>query len=282
MAQNSTEVIENRNSIGNNESINGDGSKSTLNGMIGKEKFECEKSGLPIQSLNCPNGIYEESQKIIESIFTLTTEKTSKVIGFVSSKPLEGTTTIASIISLMILKRQNGYFDPYFKMQTHENFNKIENNNIILIDTQIKHPSLHNFFTLSIKPGLYEFLNNGINYDKIIRETYFANLKLITSGDMNNYRFSTADFDKLNVLLNNLRKQFELVFIDIPPLLQYSEGIALSRLCDSIILVVRANKTKHEIINEAKNLLNNAKVNILGLILNRRRFFIPNIIYNRL
>ena len=76
--------------------------------------------------------------------------------------------------------------------------------------------------------------------------------------------------EKLKSYLDILKTKIEFILLDIPPLLQYSEGIALSKLCDGIILVIEAGETRWEIVQQANRLLEKAHVNLIGGVLNRK------------
>ena len=73
-----------------------------------------------------------------------------------------------------------------------------------------------------------------------------------------------------------MRPFLYFIFIDIPPLLEYAEGITLSKLCDGVVLNVKSGSTRWESVQEAKGLLEKANVNILGTILNRRKSYVPD------
>ncbi len=69
---------------------------------------------------------------------------------------------------------------------------------------------------------------------------------------------------KLKYYLDVLKTKLEFVLLDIPPLLQYAEGITLSKLCDGLILVIEAGETRWEVVQQAKRLLERANVNLIG------------------
>jgi Mrp family chromosome partitioning ATPase len=105
---------------------------------------------------------------------------------------------------------------------------------------------------------------------------------LITAGQKRWNPLAPIDFEKFKSLLSYVKPHFAFVVLDIPPVLRFAEAIALSRQCEGLILVVRANQTRWEIVAEAKRLLEKSGVNILGAVLNRRKFYIPEKIYQKL
>jgi succinoglycan biosynthesis transport protein ExoP len=79
-----------------------------------------------------------------------------------------------------------------------------------------------------------------------------------------------------------LRKEFDYVLIDAPPLNMYSEGFALGQLADGLVLVLEANATRRETATKVAERLNATEVKILGAVLNKRTFPIPESLYRRL
>ncbi len=82
--------------------------------------------------------------------------------------------------------------------------------------------------------------------------------------------------------MEKLRRQFEYILIDAPPIIGHPETLALSKLTDGVLFVVKANQTRWEIIDQARDQLKEAGVKVLGVVLNERRFFIPGGIYRRI
>ena len=63
--------------------------------------------------------------------------------------------------------------------------------------------------------------------------------------------------------------------------MNYPEGLALSRLCDGVVLVVKAGNTRFEAIKNASQVLKNSGVRVLGGVLNQRKYHIPELFYKR-
>ena len=89
------------------------------------------------------------------------------------------------------------------------------------------------------------------------------------------------DSQRLNVLLD-LKKEFDYLVFDFPPIHTYPDIPILASLMDGVILVVRAEKTRYEVVQDAKEQLDIAHANILGVVLNRKKQVIPDFLYKRL
>jgi len=83
-------------------------------------------------------------------------------------------------------------------------------------------------------------------------------------------------------LIEELKDEYEYVVFDIPSVLAYSEGLTLSRSVDGVLIVVRSGGTKRALVERSIGLLEDAGATVLGAVLNRRKFYIPQFIYDRL
>ncbi len=79
-----------------------------------------------------------------------------------------------------------------------------------------------------------------------------------------------------------LRSEFDYVLIDAPPVNLYADAIILGGLADGAILVLESDVTRREAARKAKETLEGAEVRLLGAILNKRTFPIPESIYRKL
>jgi len=83
----------------------------------------------------------------------------------------------------------------------------------------------------------------------------------------------------LESLFGKLRQQFDFILIDSPPATRSAVGLALAHKTDGVLLVVEADKTRWAVARHVKNQIIQAHGNILGVILNKRRYYIPSFIY---
>jgi len=82
--------------------------------------------------------------------------------------------------------------------------------------------------------------------------------------------------------LNELREEFEYILVDCSSMSASNEAIAVGSGADGVVLVLKANSTRKDRARSAVQDLNNAKVRVLGAVLNQRTFPIPDSIYNKL
>jgi Mrp family chromosome partitioning ATPase len=83
-------------------------------------------------------------------------------------------------------------------------------------------------------------------------------------------------------LLDELRDRFKKIVIDLPPVTSSIETLRLGQWVDGIVYVVRSGETRTEVAQGALAKLSAADSQILGVVLNRRQFFIPERLYGAL
>ena len=116
--------------------------------------------------------------------------------------------------------------------------------------------------------------------------------KLIGGTEANFWRLSyrAADgawriaecLERFKSRLSDVRKEFSYILVDAPPINAYGEASLFGRMADGLVMVVEANRTRRESAQKAKRILDTAGVTVLGAILNKRTFPIPEFLYRRL
>ncbi|MEY3219308.1 MAG: hypothetical protein RIT27_665 [Pseudomonadota bacterium] len=87
---------------------------------------------------------------------------------------------------------------------------------------------------------------------------------------------------EIEAILEELKRQFDFIVIDTLPGTISVDGLTLSHKVDGVILVVEAESTRWQIVQQTKENIEIRGGNVLGVILNKRRFYIPKFIYDRL
>jgi len=93
---------------------------------------------------------------------------------------------------------------------------------------------------------------------------------------------TAASLERFQLRIANLRKDFGYVLIDAPPLNGYADAALFGRMADGLVVVLEANNTRRETTRKAQHLLDQAGVPVLGAVLNKRVFPIPEPLYRRL
>jgi polysaccharide biosynthesis transport protein len=150
---------------------------------------------------------------------------------------------------------------------------------VCVVDANFYSPSLHHYFQVGNRAGFAESLKSNDSVRDFVRRVSGTNLWLITSGHVGRETLNPA---RLRTRIAELRNEFDFVLIDIPGILSYGDATLLAHLSDGAVLVVGSNMTRRESARMAKESLEAASVPILGAVLNKRLFPIPEAIYRKL
>lgn len=176
-------------------------------------------------------------------------DKKIRSIVITSARPEEGKSTVSGNLALSFA--QNG-------------------KKVIIIDCDLRKPSMHKKFNISNLYGLSEVLIEKETLDNAIQE-YNPNLCVLTSGKIPPNPAEMINSNSMNNLLQELKDEYDFIIIDSPPLENVTDGQILSAKVDGTILVIKAGESKMDAVKEAKNLLNKVGANIIGIVMNQVR-----------
>jgi len=150
------------------------------------------------------------------------------------------------------------------------------------VDANFHSPVLPDLFGVGNHYGLTDALSkNGPirDFSKVVRSD---NLWLLSCGSLASESTGLLNSGSMKARVAELRKEFDYVLLDSPPLNTYSDGIAMGQLADGLVLVLEANSTRREAAARVTENLRAAQIKILGAVLNKRTFPIPETFYNLL
>jgi len=151
---------------------------------------------------------------------------------------------------------------------------------ICVVDANLRTPSLHNYFDIENRVGWAEAISQPGTMRTFAQQIAGSNLWVIPSGSPESA--GSLSSEGLRSRMADLRAEFDYVLIDAPPANLYADAISLGRLSDGIILVLQSNTTRREAALKAKQSFEAADVRLLGAVLNKRTFPIPQNLYDRL
>ncbi|RLC81789.1 MAG: hypothetical protein DRJ03_10315 [Chloroflexi bacterium] len=152
-------------------------------------------------------------------------------------------------------------------------------NRVIVVDADMRRPSLHELFDRPNVTGLADVLSDHKVDDEgllsvPLLETDFDNLYLLPAGRPPADPATLLTSPRLFALLDSLGSQMDMVLIDSPPVLGPPDAMILATLVEGTVLVVSAGVTRRETIQQAKERLlgfDQREVNLLGLTVNRAK-----------
>lgn len=139
---------------------------------------------------------------------------------------------------------------------------------VIIIDCDLRKPSIHKKFNISNLCGLSEVMIGKETLENAVQE-FKSNVYILTSGKIPPNPSEMISSTAMNNLLEELKETYDIIIIDSPPLETFTDGQILSTKVDGTLLVIKAGESKIESVKEAKNLLNRVGANIIGLVMNK-------------
>ena len=139
---------------------------------------------------------------------------------------------------------------------------------VLLIDADLRKPTVHYSFRVDNVRGLSNLLVDNIPFDDVVHETNIENLHVVTCGPIPPNPSELLASNKMDSMIEELKKVYDVILIDSPPVLAVTDAQILSALVDGVVLVVRSKETEIEAAQKAVELLQASKAKILGAILN--------------
>ncbi len=140
---------------------------------------------------------------------------------------------------------------------------------VILIDADIRKGRVAKYFKRKSSPGLSDCLSGQNTLDEVIHKSHVnENLSYITCGTHSPKPYELLESNEMKELIQELRKRYDYVIIDTPPVLLISDALALATVTDGTVLVCRHNVSYISDISRALNALEFAKANVLGVVVN--------------
>jgi len=205
-------------------------------------------SGYNLVNINSPKSSIAESFRAIRTnIQYLASDKKEKVICITSSVGGEGKTFVAMNLASIF---------------------SIARGKTILIGADMRKPKIFNDFNLSNDKGLSSYLSNQNTKDEVIQKTEFENLDIILSGPIPPNPSELLSLDKMKDFIEELKKTYQHIIIDTPPIGLVTDGLILMKHSDVNIYVVRQNFTTKDMLhNFNETVIKNNVVN-MNLIIN--------------
>jgi len=153
---------------------------------------------------------------------------------------------------------------------------------VCVVDANFRTPSLPDSFGTSNHYGLSDALRKDGPVRHFAKGLQPRNLWLLSCGSAASTSTGLLNSERMKSRVQELRQEFDYVLFDAPPLGAYADAIALGQLADGVVLVLEAHSTKREAAVRVAESLRGANVKILGAVLNKRTFPIPEPLYQLL
>jgi capsular exopolysaccharide synthesis family protein len=153
---------------------------------------------------------------------------------------------------------------------------------VCLLEANFRSPGLPYLTGTTNRSGLTDALLGEGPIRSFAKPVGADGLWLISSGAPVADSPNLLTAERLKSRFAELRAEFDFVIIDASPLARYADAIVLGQLSDGIVLVLEADATRREVARSVVDNLRSAKIQILGAVLNKRTFPIPQKLYDKL
>lgn len=141
---------------------------------------------------------------------------------------------------------------------------------VLLIDGDLRAPSIHRYFSVPESPGLADYLASAakMNLKNLIQETFVPGLRILPSGRPSHLASELLAKERMKQAIEQAHAEFpgHHIIIDSPPILSTPDPLVIARHVDGVLLVIRAGKTPRDYLTKALQSLNSNKV--MGVVLN--------------
>lgn len=139
---------------------------------------------------------------------------------------------------------------------------------IILIDADLRRPSLHKFFGVPNEAGLSTLLQGTGNVTDAFQKTEIENLIVLPAGPQPLNPSELIGSERMREIVDRLQDHCDLVLFDSPSTIVFSDGPMLASWIDAVLMVVSANQVPRGTEVKCRELLKRARANIIGVVVN--------------
>ncbi|NNL84412.1 MAG: CpsD/CapB family tyrosine-protein kinase [Myxococcales bacterium] len=199
-----------------------------------------------ISLLHPDSFVAEQFRSLRTRIESIAAQQPLRTIAVTSALPSEGKTTSAVNLALVTA----------MSLQSK----------VILVDCDLREPTVHRSLGISAKAGLGEVLAGTAEISDAIARVYDTGLDVMPVAQRPPNPSELLSSGRMRDVLEELSTNYDRVILDVPPTLGLPDAKVISELCDGVVFVVRADVTAREEVRSALEILDRRRV--LGLVLN--------------
>ena len=209
-----------------------------------------------------PEGFLRELGILRNALDSLFKGRDKRSILFTSAQAGEGSTTLATSFSRFLA------------------FEGIEK--ILVCEMNARRPAFQDVFAINGDAGVTDYFSRRRDLASLLQSTGAGQMDILQVGQ----RDPSVIQLNLNQVFPQLRaeihQQYSTLIIDAPPVISCPETPPMTALVDGVVLIVQAGKTKREIVQRAVASIESAGGQVLGIVLNRKKYYIPGFLYKRI
>ena len=139
---------------------------------------------------------------------------------------------------------------------------------VLVVDSDLRRPAIHKMLKVSNTIGLTDFLLKQRTLDEIIQKTKLPTLDFIASGKLPSSSMSILGSAQMKETIQELKRRYEFIFFDSPPLLGVSDASILASEMDMVLQVIQYRRYPQPMTLRAKQMILKVGGNLVGIVLN--------------
>ena len=197
-------------------------------------------------NINAPH--VTEVRRLLQTLARQDAAQAHKVYMMASAGRSEGKSTVCALLAIISAK--------IFHKRT------------LVIDGDMRRPTLHYLLGLPQRPGLFDALHGHQPLEIVTRPTPISTLFAITSGRPTGSIGDAYDDEEFAALLENVKPKYDLIFIDAAPVVPVVEPLLMAEHVDSVIVVAMAGRTPLMMVRRMRQLIDPILPKVSGVVLN--------------
>jgi capsular exopolysaccharide synthesis family protein len=190
---------------------------------------------------------YSEIFRYLRTQIISAAQKTNlRTLMITSAQPAEGKSTIVTNLALSLT--QVGY-------------------NVVLVDTDLRLPTVHAFFNIDATRGLSNFLQGQMSLSEVIQQIH-SDFHVIASGVASSTSAELLNSAEMLELLKELSHRYDFVLLDTPAVLAVADPLVLAPKVDGVLLVARRTQIRRQDLEKTLSMLDGVGVNPVGVVVN--------------
>jgi len=215
--------------------------------IITDNRYDEVEEKARIAHLSPESTVSEAYKTLLAGIHYSTSVNGIKTILVTSAGPSEGKTT--TLTNLGISAAQNG-------------------RKVLLVDSDIRKPSIHRIFGLRKDIGLTDYLIGEAGLGHIVQETDIPNLSVIARGTSSPNPSGLISSERMKEFVELVKDKFDLILFDSPPCTVMADPLILANLMDAVVSVSQSGRFSRKMVGRGLDLLDGVNANVLGVVLN--------------
>jgi len=223
---------------------------------LGKDMMKSSEHAVGILDYYDVESAYaNEFRRLLHNINEANSGQQKKSILITSALLSEGKSTVAAFLAVTAAR--------------------LKHKKVLLVDCDLRRPTLHKLFAVSRENGIAEILGEGKTAKEMIKKTWENSLDLLTAGKVSSHPTELLDSAAIHKFLEEVRFYYDLIIVDCAPVLPVSDPMLLAAEMDGIVMVIKAGNTQREVVKRALMLMENNHPQFLGVVLNNLDNILP-------